>query len=120
MKTLQSLVLNLALTFCLAASAQAQQAKQDDVAAGRKLALLICANCHVVGADQEQTPILRPPAPSFASIAARSSLTEAYLRQLLGSNHAKLGRNAGMPNPELGEYQIDKLVAYVMSLKGQK
>jgi hypothetical protein len=35
---------------------------------GRDLAIMICANCHVVARDQPYKPILKPPAPPFESI----------------------------------------------------
>jgi mono/diheme cytochrome c family protein len=120
MTALRSWTMGLTLFFCLVTATQAQGPTQADIAAGRRLALRICANCHLAAPDQKQIPFLRPPALSFASIAIRPSATEAYLRQLLGSTHAKLGPSARMPNPQLVDYQVDEIVAYIISLKGKK
>lgn len=81
------------------------------VAAGHKFALQVCAACHVVAKDQTTRPILKPPAPSFSVIARRPSVTEAFLRGFLRTPHGK------MPNPELADFQIDEVVAYMLSLK---
>ncbi|KAF2989551.1 Cytochrome c-552 [Methylocystis sp. MJC1] len=81
------------------------------VAAGHKFALQVCAACHVVARDQTKRPILKPPAPRFLVLARRSSVTEAFLRGFLRTPHGK------MPNPELADFQIDEVVAYMLSLK---
>ncbi len=46
---------------------------QDDATAGHKLALEVCAACHVVAKDQRIAPIMNPPAPSLRClrVAAR-------------------------------------------------
>ena len=43
----------------------AASAKEPEVQLGRKVALMVCANCHVVAPDQTSKPILTPPAQSF-------------------------------------------------------
>jgi mono/diheme cytochrome c family protein len=117
MKKLVLRVIALTLAAGLGSLAQAQEAKSDLAAAGRDFALKVCANCHVVAKDQKVAPLLKPPAPSFAALAARSDISEESLRKLLSSPHGDLGRHGKMPNPQLGDYQIDKIVAYFMSLK---
>ena len=52
-------------------SAFAQPGAQDEVQKGHQLAATICAVCHVAAADQRYPPIMKPPAPSFVSIAQR-------------------------------------------------
>ncbi len=52
-----------------------QAAPTDDAQEGHKLAVIICSNCHVAASDQPFAPILRPPAPSFESIAQRGNTT---------------------------------------------
>jgi cytochrome c1 len=47
-------------------------------------------------------------------------LTEAWLREFLGSNHRNMGPHEAMPNPRLADYQIDEIVAFMMSLKAAK
>jgi len=97
--------------------ANAQPSKADPVAAGRDIALKICANCHVVADDQESAPLLKPPAPSFAEIAARPATNEASLRDFLGKPHSEARRTSKMPLFTLGEFQIAPLVAYIESLR---
>jgi hypothetical protein len=53
------------VVFGSAASAE----EPDDVVQGKRLAVLICANCHIVARDQPFEPILRPPAQSFVSMS---------------------------------------------------
>ncbi|MGA9602291.1 MAG: c-type cytochrome [Methylocystis sp.] len=109
----------LAPVFFVAAlgAANAQPSKADPVAAGRDIALKICANCHVVADDQESAPLLKPPAPSFAEIAARPSTNEASLREFLANAHGEARRSSRMPAFMLGEFQIAPLVAYIESLR---
>jgi mono/diheme cytochrome c family protein len=113
---LLTLVLAL-LTSGLAASAQAQEAKGNLVTAGHDFALQNCAPCHVVANDQKSAPMLNPPAPSFSEIAQRSELSEASLRKFLITLHRNIGRNGKMPNWLLAGFHIDKIVAYLLSLK---
>ena len=89
------------------------------MAAGRDIALKICANCHVVAGDQESAPLLKPPAPSFAEIAARPATNEASLRDFLGKPHGEARRSSKMPVFTLGEFQIAPLVAYIQSLQNR-
>ncbi len=93
----------------------------DQVAEGRTLAHTICGTCHVVPDRANATPGMGLPAPSFADLVRRPSFTEASLRQLLASNHRRLGPDQTMPNPRLSENQIEEIVAYFEALKaGQK
>ena len=98
-------------------AASAQEPKADPVAAGRDIALKICANCHVVAGDRGSAPLLSPPAPSFADIAARPTTNEAFLRDFLGKPHGEARRSSKMPAFTLGEFQIAPLVAYIESLR---
>jgi mono/diheme cytochrome c family protein len=108
----------LALTLgCAAASARAQESQSELVASGHDFALKVCAACHVVAADQTSPPILKPPAPSFLALVRHGDLSEASLRKLLSTPHGNLGRGAKMPNPQLADFQINKVVAYFLSLK---
>ncbi|ARN83812.1 hypothetical protein B1812_19385 [Methylocystis bryophila] len=98
-------------------AAHAQPTQADPIAAGRDIALKICANCHVVASDQETPPLLKPPAPSFAEIAAKPETTEASLRDFLANAHGGARRSSKMPAFMLGEFQIAPLVAYLQSLR---
>jgi len=101
------------------AAAQSPQAagSSDDVENGRHLAALICSNCHVAGPDQLVEPILRPPAPSFEAIARRSSTSSDTVRAFLATTHRNISNPAGMPNPELIDYQVRQVTAYLLSLR---
>jgi len=89
----------------------------DDVQKGHHLAALICSNCHVAGPDQLSEPILRPPAPSLESIAQHSTTSADTIRSFLTTTHRDISNPKGMPNPELADYQIKQVVAYLLSLR---
>jgi mono/diheme cytochrome c family protein len=92
----------------------------DQLAEGRKLAFTICGVCHVVP-DKPNAPLaLRFSAPSFVDLARRPSFNEATLRQLLGSEHRRVGPAQAMPNPRLNDNQIDGIVAYFEALKAEQ
>ena len=92
----------------------------DEVAEGRKLATTICGVCHVVP-DKPNAPLgMSFAAPSFVDLARRQSFTEATLRQLLSSEHRRVGPAQAMPNPRLNDNQIDDIVAYFEALKAEQ
>jgi cytochrome c553 len=92
----------------------------DQVAEGRRLAYTICGVCHVVP-DKPNAPLsMSFPAPSFVELAHRPSFTEATLRQLLTSEHRRVGPAQAMPNPRLNDNQIDAIVAYFEVLKAEQ
>jgi mono/diheme cytochrome c family protein len=113
----RSLLAALALALPLAWVIPALGQEAGTAAAGRKLALEVCASCHVVAADQARAPILKPPAPGFSEIAARPDLTEASVRRFLAETHGETRRNSAMPAFLLPGLQIDAVVAYFLSLK---
>ena len=116
----KSALVTLMLLAGLASAAQAETPSSDPVAAGRQFAHRVCGACHVVTQQREELPVLAPPGPSFAVLAQRPLLTEQALREFLASNHRALGPHEAMPNPRLADYQIDEIVAFVMSLKAGK
>jgi hypothetical protein len=67
---------------------------------GRKVALMVCANCHVVAPDQPSKPILTPPAQSFETIAQDERVTVESVEKFLTTTHRGLDEPQGMPNPE--------------------
>ena len=81
---------------------------------GRGLALLICSACHVVSPDQPFPPTLKPPAPDFAAIAEQSTTDEQSLHEFLRTPHGR------MPDAMLADYQINALIAYILSLKAHR
>lgn len=92
----------------------------DQVAEGRKLAYTICGVCHVVP-DKPNVPLgMSFSAPSFVELAGRPTFTEATLRQLLSSEHRRVGPAQAMPNPRLNDNQIDDIVAYFEALKAEQ
>jgi mono/diheme cytochrome c family protein len=108
--------LALALAFLAAASAHAEE---SDATAGRRLAVEVCGNCHVVEKGR-RAPVLKPPAPAFAALAKRGALEPEHLRAFLEQPHGAIGANAKMPNPQLLDYQIDRIVAYAQTVKTGK
>lgn len=99
-------------------SARGQQAASDDIILkGHYLAVLMCSTCHVIGPDQSIEPVLQPPAPSFKSLAKRSTTSSDTLRAFLTTTHRNISDPMGMPNPELLDFQTRQVVAYVLSLR---
>lgn len=108
--------LALILALIGAAPALAQDAK---IAEGRQIALKICANCHVVTDDQAVPPTMKPPAPSFAGIAARPNVNEAFLRDFLMKPHGEARAISAMPGFLMPSTQADAVIAYLLSLKAR-
>jgi mono/diheme cytochrome c family protein len=88
----------------------------EDVQKGHELAIHICAICHVAAPDQPNQPIMKPPAPSFASIVRQKTFDAESLTRFMKTTHWGLDNPLGMPNPELMDYQIKQIVAYFLSL----
>ena len=94
-----------------------QAAPTDDAQEGHKLAVIICSNCHVAASDQPFAPILRPPAPSFESIAQGGNTTTDSVQAFLTSTHRSISNPDGLPNPMLLDFQIKQVAAYLLSLR---
>jgi len=112
--------------FCLVAvsltvgSVAAQEGgTADDVRDGHHLAAEVCSICHLAAPDQVALPILKPPAPSFASIAQRKDVNAESLQKFLSTTHRGLDSPNGMPSPDLADWQIKQAVAYILSLRKQ-
>ena len=104
----------------VAGSARSQEGNvSDDVQQGRRLAMLICSNCHIVARDQPFEPILRPPAPSFESIAQRSASNMESVQAFLATTHRDISNPKGMPDTRLLDGQIKQVAAYLLSLRKQ-
>jgi mono/diheme cytochrome c family protein len=104
----------------MVSGAKAQDKAEDnkaDVAAGHSFALKVCWACHIVAKDQTEQPILSQPAPSFLDIAQRPNLTSDGLHKFLSTHDETMGNAGKMPNPRLVDYQIDEVVAYILSLR---
>ena len=112
---------SISIVAVLAGSVLAQQTSvPDDVQEGKRLAVLICANCHIVARDQPFQPILQPPATSFETIAQRRTTNADSIQKYLTSTHRDISNPKGMPNSQLQDYQIGPLTAYLLSLRKQR
>lgn len=89
----------------------------DDLRKGHRLAIMVCAFCHVAAPDQASMPILNPPAPSFESIAQRSDISAEWLEKFISTTHRGLDNPSGMPNPSLLDYQVKQVTAYLLSFR---
>jgi mono/diheme cytochrome c family protein len=103
--------------FSAPATAQQAGSAADDLQNGRYLADVICSICHVTGPDQSVEPVLRPPASSFETIAQRSTTSADSIRTFLATTHRDISNPAGMPNPELLDFQIRQVETYLLSLR---
>ena len=92
----------------------------DQITEGRALAHGTCGLCHVISDASRETPAFRFPAPSFSEIASRPSFSANDLRELLTSNHRRVGPNQAMLKPKLVEYQIDAIVAFFETLQADR
>ena len=107
------------LTLCIAASLMAivtaEVAAQEigDRAKGRAFALQACTPCHKVAPDQ-LSPSRFATAPDFRAIAKTRGMTETSLHAFLSSPHPS------MPNLILGQKEQDDVIAYILSLRGQR
>lgn len=102
----------------LGRSAWAQMVNSaDTVRRGHDLAAVARATCHRVAVDQRSAPILAPPAPSFDAIAQRADSSADALGNFIVSTRRTPEHPTAMPNPHLSQYQVDQVVAYILSLR---
>jgi mono/diheme cytochrome c family protein len=99
------------LSMLLAAASAAGAADADDVRRGRDLAQ-ICADCHAVRPAEVNSP--NRNAPSFEDIAGVSGISPIALKVALRSSHRE------MPNLILNEDELDRIIAYILSLPGDR
>jgi mono/diheme cytochrome c family protein len=100
------------LSAMLAATFPAVAADADDVRGGRELAGQICTDCHAVRPAEVDSPNRK--APSFEDIAAVPGITAIALKVALRSSHRE------MPNLILNENEADQIIAYILSLPGDR
>jgi hypothetical protein len=82
-----------------------------------------CAGCllWLVARQQEFTPLLRQPTPSFEDIANRPTTTEKSLREFLRTTHLdNKSLPMTMPDPMLIPKQRLALARYILSLRTQE
>jgi mono/diheme cytochrome c family protein len=112
-----------AIALVLAASlAQAREAAPDPmIAKGEQLSQMICSACHIVAHNQQFSPILREPAPSFEEIANRPDTTEKSLREFLKTTHwDNKTLPMTMPDPMLVAEQRQAVARYILSLRSKQ
>jgi mono/diheme cytochrome c family protein len=95
----------------LAALCLVPLAARADAAAGARMALQWCANCHVVNAASGGGPAATIPQgpPAFATIAGR--LTPDRMRAFLSHPHG------AMPDLALTRAEINDLIDYIQTLQ---
>jgi len=109
--------LTVGAVFCPALHSAWAQDNAADVSAGHSLATKVCAVCHVAAPDQRTQPMLQPPAVPFATIMQRPDVTAGSLRTFMATTHRGLDKPNGMPDPDLADYQVKQVVAYLLSLR---
>ena len=116
------LVTTLAFACAIATSSSycAPAPYNPDPVNGRKLALLICSACHVVGPDQKRPPMLRAPAVLFESLAQKTSTSYEGVRDFITTTHEDATHREAMPNPMLTDDQASDISAYILSLRHQQ
>jgi len=93
--------------FAICGQAQAQE--PGSVQDGLRLARTQCSECHRVDRTGRSP---KPDAPSFEEIADTPGMTRTALLAALRTSHAT------MPNIIIKDSDVDDLVAYILSLKG--
>ena len=76
---------------------------------GRRLALSVCANCHLV--PESQRPTATDVAPTFVTIATEPALTDDRLRRFLNQPHGQ------MPPIVIARDEIEDLIAYLRAVR---
>jgi mono/diheme cytochrome c family protein len=95
MPSFARLAMMLAFVSSIALVARAETT--GNPAEGHRLALKICAACHVVAPDQQSPPLLRDPAPNFQAIAGRRDISAALLQQFILTTHSEIATPDNMP-----------------------
>ena len=98
-----NLVATMLAVFCLV-----PMAARADAAAGARMALQWCANCHVVNGKGPAATVLQGP-PAFRTIAGH--LDTEQLRAFLTHPHG------AMPDLALTRAEISDLIDYIETLK---
>ncbi|HYG88756.1 MAG TPA: cytochrome c [Azospirillum sp.] len=78
-------------------------------ASGRRLAVELCRECHVVSPDQDRSG--KEPGPDLTQRVRNPAITELALRSYLQTSHPV------MPNIMLSQEQADDLIAYLLTFK---
>ena len=83
---------------------------------GHDLAVHLCTSCHLVEPGQANSAD-HVGGPSFQSVADRPNVTEKSLRRHLRTTHSNAMIPLAMPNPQLSEDELVKIIDYLISLR---
>jgi mono/diheme cytochrome c family protein len=99
------------------AIAPASQAAPNKIVSGlgHDLAQGVCTSCHLIESGQVN-PTGHVGGPTFQSVADRPGMTRAALRHHLQTTHTNAMIPLAMPNPELTEDELNKIITYILSL----
>jgi mono/diheme cytochrome c family protein len=109
-----------ALVFAALAIAPTSYAASNAVVPGmgHDLAQRLCASCHLVEPGAVN-PAGHVGGPAFQSVADQSKVTERSLRRHLRTTHTNAMIPLAMPNPQLSEDELIKIIGYIISLRPQ-
>ena len=110
-----------ALSAAIATGFSTHAYAQNKVASGmgHDLAQRLCTSCHLIEPGQTNPPG-HVGGPSFQSVADRPDVTVEGLRKHLKTTHSNEMIPLAMPNPQLTQDQLVKIIAYIVSLRQQK
>jgi mono/diheme cytochrome c family protein len=97
--------IGVSLILCMPVVALAQTA--GDPETGRRTALTLCVNCHLVSNEQRTPPL--DGVPPFDELARDRALTESRLRGFLNHPHP------AMPDPQLSRQELDNIVSFILA-----
>jgi len=84
------------------------RAQDGNAEAGLEFARTVCAECHAIGPNENESP--NPKAPPFAKIAGTPGITGAALNVILRTPHRD------MPDFFIPAKEKADVVAYILSL----
>jgi len=83
---------------------------------GHDLAQRLCTGCHLI-----EPGAVNPPdhvgGPAFQWVADQHKVTEGSLRRHLRTTHTNAMIPLAMPNPQLSEDELIKIIGYIVSLR---
>ena len=83
---------------------------------GRELAAHLCSACHLTEPGKSNPPD-HVGGPAFQTVADRPDVTAKTLRTHLRQTHTNAMIPLAMPNPQLTEDELVKIIAYITSLR---
>ncbi len=98
--------------------AQASRADSNSIAPGlgHDLAERLCSSCHLIEPGASN-PVDHVGGPAFQTVANRPGVTERSLRRHLRTTHSNTMIPLAMPNPQLSEDELVKIISYILSLR---